>query len=138
MFRAERLGELAKSNREDLGVPRRVNRHATVVTRYKKRAALIAKSDVAALKRLSVRAGKNRQQHTILRVRVGFQRVPVDVEVGGKGRARAVFQDVGPPIVAWVGDAHVIRDEVEDEAHPSHAQLVRQPVEISVRAKTWI
>ncbi len=48
--------------------------------------------------------------------------VPMDVEEGRVGGVQPVFEDVAPPTVKRPVDAHVVGDEVEEEAHAVGAQ----------------
>jgi len=57
-------------------------------------------------------------------------RGPVDVEVVGVDRARAVLEHVVPPDVLAAADPHVIRYEVEHVAHPALRELTGPSVEL--------
>src|SRR6266446_1126706 len=61
---------------------------------------------LAVLQRLAILVAEHREQHLV--DEVGLGRVPVDIEKAGKGRTRPVLQDVPPPEIGRVRDAHVI------------------------------
>ena len=70
--------------------------------------------DLTGLQCVTVRPPENRKQHAgVPPVR---ERIPVDIEDIGIRRFLAPFQHVEPPSVVGAADAHVVRDEVENEA----------------------
>ena len=72
------------------------------------------------------------QQHLV--GQVGLEGHPVDIEVGGEGRAGAVFEHVEPPAVAAGGGAHVIGNHIEDQPHLPVAERLHQRLELGRRA----
>lgn len=50
---------------------------------------------------------------------IGFEWHPVDVEVTGVRGTGAVFENIVPPEVFTSGNAHVVGDDIENEAHLS-------------------
>ena len=78
------------------------------------RSSVVGKLDLPAFERLAVVVSQNGQQHLSLKVRARGR--PIDVEVVGKGRRRAVLQNVEPPRVIGT-DAHVVGHDVGNMAH---------------------
>ena len=60
---------------------------------------------------------------------LGLRRVPVHVEDGGPGRARAVLQHVQPPRIGIPRDPHVIGHEVEDDSEAATAEVLDHAIE---------
>ena len=82
---------------------------------------------LAVLKHLGVRVGEDRQKNFVLEHHA--RRVPVDIKKRSVGRAGAVFKHIHPPgIFAYGG--HVIRDDVQEEAHVMFLELRRQGLEV--------
>ncbi len=79
------------------------------------------------LKRLGVRVAEDRQKNFVLEHHAG--RVPVDIKKRSVGRAGAVFQDIHPPGILASG-GHVVRDDVQEEAHLMFLELRRQGLEV--------
>jgi hypothetical protein len=71
--------------------------------------------DLLPLEDGAVRVPEHGQQHLVFELRL--ERMPVDVEHVGVPRALTVFEHILPPWVRRLGDAHVIRDHVDDVAH---------------------
>lgn len=42
--------------------------------------------------------------------------IPVDVEGGGEAGEMAVSEEIGPPLVKGMADAHVVGDNIEEQA----------------------
>src|SRR5262249_51499441 len=74
---------------------------------------IISKLDVAAFQRLAVGRSKNWDQDAAPRVR--GQGLPIDIERSSAGRLRSPFQDVEPPRIVGIVNAHVVRHEIENE-----------------------
>src|SRR5580700_4265111 len=60
--------------------------------------------------------------------------MPVNVEVRGECRARAILEEIHPPWVLTVG-SHVVGHNVKQQAHPVLLQFLNQSVELFVRPK---
>ena len=83
-------------------------------------AVRIFEANLLPLEHGAVGVAEDRQQHLVFEL--GLDRLPVDVEDAGVARALAVFEHVLPPRVGGLGDAHVIRHQVDDVAHAVGAQ----------------
>ena len=101
-----------------------------------KTAALEVDLQFAAFQDASVLIAQNRKQNLV--VQIGFERLPVDVEIGRVGRARSVLEHVHPPVIVRLADAHVVRDEIEDLSHPVRVQLGDPGVVFLARADRGI
>ena len=84
------------------------------------------------LERLAKRASEHGKKN--LSFEYARRRPPIDVEVGCVGRFGAVFQDVHPPGI-FAARRHVIRHDVEDQAHAALAQIFAKRVEIAFGAE---
>ena len=93
---------------------------------------LVGDLELLVLEHAAVLFSQHGQQHLL--VQLGLRRVPVDVEERGVGRAAPVLEHVVPPVVVRAGDAHVVGDDVHDEAHAALLQRRRQRVQVAVRA----
>ena len=76
--------------------------------------------DVARLQALAIGAPEERREHAAAQGRI--RRVPVDVEILGIRAGTTPFEHVEPPAVIVAANAHVVRHDVEDQAHPALAQ----------------
>ena len=47
----------------------------------------------------------------------------MDVEIGRVERAGAVFENIHPPLIERLADAHVVRDEIDDLSHAVRMQI---------------
>src|SRR5215472_934521 len=81
---------------------------------------------IAFLEGRAVLIGQDRNQHFSLQFI--FNRVPIDVEEVGVIGGFSVFKNIEPPRVVAAHDTHVIRDDVENLAHPMTVQLVDKSV----------
>ena len=60
--------------------------------------------------------------------------MPVDIEVGRVHRAGPIFEDIHPPLIERLGDAHVVGDEIEHLSHLVGVQLGYPRVILLARA----
>jgi hypothetical protein len=86
----------------------------------------------AALENAPVLIAQDREQDFVLEI--GLERFPIDIEVGRVDRTGPVFEHIHPPVVERLADAHVVRDEIDDLAHPVSVE-VRDPG-VVFRART--
>jgi hypothetical protein len=56
-------------------------------------------------------------------LKTGFKRFPLDVEIRGIKGAGAVFENVHPPLIERLTDAHVVRDKIDNLPHPVRVQI---------------
>ena len=73
------------------------------------------------------------QQHAVFER--GVRRVPVNIEVARELRARPILKKVLPPAVLRACDAHVVRHNVHEHAHPALAKCARQLRETLLAAR---
>src|SRR4029450_1889166 len=76
---------------------------------------IVPKLDFATFKRLAIGASENRNEDAA--ARTCRQRVPIDIERSSSRGFRSPFQDVEPPRIVGVMDAHMVGNEIENEAH---------------------
>ncbi len=107
---------------EDRGEGRGGDRQTPLEVVDEERAAVAGHPQLAALEDLAVGSAEDGQEHPPAQPLLG--RSPVDVEVIGEARARAVLEHVDPPGVLAGADPHVVGDEVDDMAHPAGAEGV--------------
>src|SRR5260370_32004268 len=74
---------------------------------------IISKLDFTAFQRFAVGRSENRDQDAAAGMR--GQGLPSDVERGSAGGFRSPFQDVEPPWIVGIVNAHVVAHEIEDE-----------------------
>src|SRR5262249_30479198 len=114
------LGQRGERSFEDAGVSAGRHGQPRLVVAEGEGPVGELQADLARLKHPAVLVFQERQENPVLQARI--DRAPVDVEEGGEGRSGAVFQDVHPPDVARVADAHVVGHRVEDQAHAALAE----------------
>src|SRR5581483_4404441 len=93
--------------------------------------ALVRELNLLLFKHPAVLIAQHRQQHFVIQILFG--RVPVYVEKGGEGRARPVFEDVVPPLIARAGNAHVVGDDVHHEPQAVPFERAGELVEVIPR-----
>src|SRR5687768_5896540 len=71
--------------------------------------------ELTALQDASILIAQYREQDFILKI--GLERLPLDVEVGRIDGTGAILQDVHPPLIERLADAHVVRDEIDHLPH---------------------
>ena len=101
------------SHHHAVGVGR--DRKPLVVVADEKRPALVLEPQLLPLEHGTVLVAENRNQHLV--GELGLHRVPLDIEEVRVARARAVLEDVQPPGVGRLRDAHVIGHHVEHVPH---------------------
>ena len=79
-----------------------------------------------------VMVAKHRHQHFAREQ--GIERLPVDVEIRGVDRGRAVLEHVHPPGVVRAHDAHVIGNHVENVPHGVGAERAREMLVTTLHA----
>src|SRR5262249_34634973 len=94
---------------------------------------IIPKRDVTAFQRLAVGGSKNRDQDAAPRVR--GQGLPIDIERSSAGRLRSPFQDIEPPRVVGIVNAHVVGHEIENEPNVRGIERSRQAPKRILAAK---
>src|ERR1700722_679538 len=86
---------------------------------------------LAALQNSAVLVAENRKKHLIAKSL--FERIPVDVEELRESRTGAVLQDIHPPLVLRISDAHMIGNEIGDLTHAALVQSRDHGIEILSR-----
>ena len=100
---------------EDVPVSPGCDRKFVIVIAQVKRAGLEADLQLTALQDASILIAQDGEKDLVLKI--GFERLPLDIEIGGVKGAGAVFQDIHPPLVERLADAHVVRDKVDNLSH---------------------
>src|SRR6185503_16219852 len=90
--------------REDPIVGAGRNRQRGIEVVGRERAVDVLERDLLPLEDRAVGAAENRQQHLVRELQL--ERMPVDVEKRRELRARTVLEDVLPPWIARLRDAH--------------------------------
>ena len=126
------LRQLLERDLENVPIGARRDREFVIVIAQKKRAGVEVHLQFAALQDASVLIAQDREQDLVLQI--GFERLPLDVEIGRVERAGPVFEHIHPPVIERLADAHVVRDEIEHLSHPVRVQL-RDP-RVVFRART--
>ena len=88
--------------------------------------------EFAPLEDASVLIAEDRQQHFVFEI--GLKRFQIDVEEGRVRRAGAVFENVHPPAIERLADAHVVRDEIDDLSHLARVKIGDPGIVIGARA----
>ena len=97
---------------------------------------VVAKRDLAAFQRFAIGAAKNRNQNAA--AGSPGQGLPIDIERGRVGGFRSPFQDIEPPRIVGVVNAHVIGHEIENEAHIGRCESIAQALKCLVAAEFGI
>jgi hypothetical protein len=87
-------------------------------------AVVVSKHDVAAFQRFAVGTAENRNQNAA--AGSPGQGLPIDIESGRVGGFWSPFQDIEPPRIVGVVNAHVIGNEIENEAHIGGCESIAQ------------
>src|SRR6516225_3024645 len=95
-----------------------------------------AKHDFAILEDHAILIAEYREQHAALEV--DPTSTPVDIEIGGEWRFLTPFEHIQPPGVVISTHAHMVRHEIEDQAHTMPMQRVDQCLEIRLAADLWV
>jgi hypothetical protein len=74
----------------------------------------VDESEFAAFEGAAVMVAEDREEDFLVESRVTG--VPVDVEGGGEPGAMAVAKEISPPMVMGMADAHVVGDDIEEQA----------------------
>ncbi len=107
--------QLFERDLEDMAVGAGGDREFVFEVAQKKSAAFEVNLQLPALEHPSVLIAEDREQN--LAAQAGFERMPIDVEIGGVSRAGPVLEHIGPPEVARLADAHVVGNEIEHLSH---------------------
>jgi hypothetical protein len=91
---------------------------------------------LAVLEDLSELVAEHWEQNFACQFRV--KGIPVDIEESSKGRAAAILENVHPPAVACLTDAHMIGNDIEQMAHFSIAKFGGEPGMIVFTAEVGI
>src|SRR5580704_1333615 len=126
------LDQFLQSDPEQKMVGARVEGEDPIVIGQEKSSFLKPEMKVAALKNFAVLIAENRKQYLVPKGL--FERVPVDVEELRKSRAGAILQDIHPPLVLRINNAHVIGHEIGDLTHASLLQRGDHRIEILPRS----
>ena len=124
---AEPVRDGVEAMREDLRIRVRAQRQARPGVAHEERALGQLDAELSRLEHAAVLVGQDGQQHLV--GQLALHGMPVDVEERGPRRAGAVLEHVEPPRVGVARDAHVIGDDVEDEAEAMRGQRRGHPVE---------
>ena len=128
-----RSAEGVEAMREDLRIRVRAQRQTRPGVADEERALGQLDAELSRLEDAAVLVGQDGEQHLV--GQLALHGMPVDVEERGARRAGAVLEDVEPPRVGVARDAHVIGDDVEDEAEAMRGQRRGHPVEGGLRCR---
>src|SRR5271166_1222995 len=95
------------------------------------RLGIKAENNLSFLKDEPIVIGQYRQQDPVLEI--WADAVPIDVEISGKRRLSAPFENIAPPAVV-AADAHMVWDKIEDQPHAVRMQRVEKRAEVGLRA----
>jgi hypothetical protein len=113
--------QLLERDLENVAVGARGNGEFVIVIAKKKCAGLEMNLQLRAFQDASVLIPEDRKQDLVLQI--GLERFPIDIEIGGVGGARPVFEYVHPPLVERLADAHVVRHEIDDLSHAMRMEI---------------
>ena len=130
---AQRPGEGVDAVAEDARPRARRDRQHRVEVADEEAAVLEDELQLAAVEHGAVLVAQDRQQHLV--GQLGLHGAPVDVEGRRVGRGGAVLEHVEPPGVAVLRDAHVVGDDVDEQAHAARAQGGREALEGGLSAQ---
>ena len=95
------------------------DRQQLVVVADDEQAVAIGELQLLALEDGAVLIAEDRDEHFV--GELVLHRMPFDVEEASEARARPVLEHVEPPRIRGLGDAHVIRHDVEHVPHAAVA-----------------
>ena len=104
-----------------------------VADRELARVGVESEAQLTALEDHAVVVAEHRHEHATRHRYV--ERMPVDVEVAGVCRRRAVLEHVEPPSVVGPHDAHVVRHHVKDEPEAMRAERGDEVLEARAAAE---
>jgi hypothetical protein len=133
---AQPLHQVVQPAGQDVSISARRYGKLLVIIGETETTLIVGKANLSALQHLAVLLAKGGQQHLATQVRV--DRRPVDVEEVGTAGHRAVLQDVHPPSVAHVADAHVVGHHVHQQAHAALQQRLAHMVQIRLAAQLGV
>ncbi len=115
------LGEILPCDLQNISISARRDRQPAIVVGKIKSALFEADLELAPLKHAPVLIAQNREQNFAAQVRL--ERMPFDVEIRRVHRAGPIFEHIHPPLIKRLGDAHVVRHEIEQLSHSMRVQL---------------
>ena len=125
------FGEIFQRHLENKTIGAGRDRKFLILIRQIERAFFETHLQFAALEDASVLIGQDWKQNFV--AQIGFERAPIDVEIGRIHRARTVLEHVHPPFVAGLGDPHVIGHEVEHLTYSVSVQFRNPRVVLLLR-----
>ena len=108
--------EIGEPEGQDLRKRAGIDREDRLVVADEEAAVLVLEPELALLEDPPVVVPQDRKEDPVPQLRL--ERLPVDVEERGELRRGAVLEHVLPPGVPRPDDAHVVRDHVDQLAHP--------------------
>ena len=115
------FAQLLERDLQDVPVSAGRDRKFMLEIAQEKTAGVVVHLQLAPFQNAAVLIAQNRNQHLV--AQVGFERLPVDIEIRRVNRARPVLQNIGPPEILRLADAHVVRDEIEHLTHPAGVEF---------------
>ncbi len=101
---------LVELDAEDRRIGVRRDRQRFVVVLHRERAVAEHERELLTFEHLAVLIAEDRNEQLVGKLRL--HRVPLDVEDGRETRARAVLENIEPPRVRGLRDAHVVRHQI--------------------------
>jgi hypothetical protein len=93
-------------------------------------------AELTAIEDAGVAIGEDREED--LAMEAGGWGIPVDIEMVGEAAGGAMRQQIRPPGIGGIGDAHIVGDEIEDEAHATGVEVVDECGEVGFGAELGI
>src|SRR6516162_197098 len=122
------LAQLLECDPKNEFVGSRIEREHPVIVSKPKSAFLELQMKLAAFKYAAVLISENWEKHFILKL--FLQRVPINVKERGKPRAWAILEDIHPPLILGIDDAHMIRYKIGHLAERELLQLGDHRIEL--------
>src|SRR6516162_9134493 len=122
------LAQLLERDSENEFVCSRVEREQPVIVGKPKTTFFESQMKFAAFKYAAVLISENWKKYFILKL--FLQRVPIDVKEGGKPRAWTILQDIHPPLILGIDNAHVIGYKISNLAERELLQLSDHRIEL--------
>ena len=122
VFRGEKALQILDPVLEDIDIGLRDNGKPVFVIADKKGPLLKNEPQILIFEDIPVLVSEDRDENLV--PEFPFNRVPVDIKEIRIDRTRPVLEQIHPPEILLAGDAHMVRDNIEDLPHPVFSEFL--------------
>src|SRR6266700_8113382 len=123
------FSEILQRDFESITICARRDRQSAAAVQKIEGALLETHPQLAAFKDTSILVTEDGKQDLVVKIR--FQRMPVDIEIGRISGAGPIFEHIHPPFIERLRDPDMVRYEIEHLAHRVRMQI-RNPGVVSL------